>query len=320
MKKKIVLICCALFATIIMAGCCLQHDWENATCQQPRTCSKCGATEGGKEDHVWLEATCEAPKTCEVCGKTKGDALGHVWMEATCKDPQICETCGATKGEAKGHSWSDSTCVEARFCYICGESDGVTGEHVWREATCTEPRMCMTCDLTEGEPNKHSWSGSEYIYCSVCYEDMPDNSFNRGEVLFKGITYTLTSDYNMSSSSDEFNGVYSNGKAVFTMAPYWNYDITEAEALEITRTKCADAYTMGDEYYASFGDSDYEFYVIEITYQDMYYGYCTMFYRENTFVYMEVISADADYVEEYYPEVMATFDTLQFFRQIIKTF
>ena len=31
--------------------------------------------------HRWEEANCENPKTCSICGKTKGDPLGHNWGE-----------------------------------------------------------------------------------------------------------------------------------------------------------------------------------------------------------------------------------------------
>ena len=32
--------------------------------------------------HDWVEATCTEPKTCSVCGATEGDPLGHNWAEA----------------------------------------------------------------------------------------------------------------------------------------------------------------------------------------------------------------------------------------------
>ena len=49
--------------------------------------------------HDWQEATCVAPITCSKCGKTEGEALPHEWQEATCKEPKTCKTCGLTEGE-----------------------------------------------------------------------------------------------------------------------------------------------------------------------------------------------------------------------------
>ena len=67
------------------------HIWKKATCESPKTCTKCEATEGSALGHSWKEATCETPKTCTVCGKTEGSALGHSWKEATCETlrPQL---------------------------------------------------------------------------------------------------------------------------------------------------------------------------------------------------------------------------------------
>lgn len=53
------------------------HDWKEATCTTPKTCSKCGKTEGESLSHKWQQATCTKPKTCERCGETDGNALGH---------------------------------------------------------------------------------------------------------------------------------------------------------------------------------------------------------------------------------------------------
>ena len=36
-------------------------------------------------EHEWASATCTSPKTCTKCGETEGEALGHTWAEA-CAD------------------------------------------------------------------------------------------------------------------------------------------------------------------------------------------------------------------------------------------
>lgn len=35
-------------------------------------------------DHDWAETTCDTPRTCTKCGKTEGDALGHNMINGTC--------------------------------------------------------------------------------------------------------------------------------------------------------------------------------------------------------------------------------------------
>ena len=51
------------------------HSWKEATCTQPKTCSRCGTTEGTALGHSWQDATYTAPKTCRKCGMTEGEPL-----------------------------------------------------------------------------------------------------------------------------------------------------------------------------------------------------------------------------------------------------
>ena len=50
-------------------------------------------------NHEFIEATCETPKTCTKCGETEGVALGHIWKEATSQTPKTCTRCGVTEGD-----------------------------------------------------------------------------------------------------------------------------------------------------------------------------------------------------------------------------
>ena len=83
--------------------------------------------------HNWKAATCTDPKTCTKCGATEGSALGHSWKEATCTDPKTCTRCGKTEGSAKGHNYKWVTTKEAAVgveglkenkCTVCGHVDG----------------------------------------------------------------------------------------------------------------------------------------------------------------------------------------------------
>lgn len=98
MKKLLVLIltlCCLL----VLSGCCFHSEWYAADCTTPKTCVKCGETEGEALGHTWVEADCVTPKTCTVCHLTEGEALGHNWVDATTEAPKTCTTCAATEGE-----------------------------------------------------------------------------------------------------------------------------------------------------------------------------------------------------------------------------
>ena len=98
---------------------------SDATCASDGTktakCSRCGQTDtmldqGSALGHLWSDATCEAPKTCYRCGKTDGNALGHRYGQWTITAAPTCTksgmqsctcSCGAGKQEilpALGHS------------------------------------------------------------------------------------------------------------------------------------------------------------------------------------------------------------------------
>ena len=88
------------------------HDWNSATCTAPKTCNRCGATEGAAPDHSWDNGrvTKEPTKTeegemlftCSICGTTNSQSIpvdnsGDVsafnaaivgsWVNPLCKGP-----------------------------------------------------------------------------------------------------------------------------------------------------------------------------------------------------------------------------------------
>lgn len=103
---------------------CTDHEWRNATCEDPKTCAICGKTTGKAKGHDWQEANCEDPETCAVCGETQGEPGEHHWLAATCEAPETCEICGETRGEPGEHQWSQADYDTASTCAVCGESSG----------------------------------------------------------------------------------------------------------------------------------------------------------------------------------------------------
>ena len=144
------------------------HEWAEATCTEPATCTKCGETEGEALGHDWEEATCTEPETCSRCGETEGEALGHDWEDATCTEPETCSVCGEIQGDPLGHTVEEWTVVLEPTCAVEGEQTGtctVCGEEVTEAIDTTD-------DHTEGE-----WSfvynyGEDYkeLTCAVCGE------------------------------------------------------------------------------------------------------------------------------------------------------
>ena len=124
MKKRSILIVLVLLCTLVLTGCFCEHEWIDANCVNPMTCSKCEETEGGALGHVWMAATCTEPKTCEVCGTTEGEAKGHAMVDATCEEAKHCTQCNLVEGDPLGHTWQDATTEAPKTCSTCSATEG----------------------------------------------------------------------------------------------------------------------------------------------------------------------------------------------------
>lgn len=93
--------CFILLITNTFSGCSFkqkhhEHNWTEATCQSPKTCTVCQLKEGSL-GHKWKSATCYTPKTCEICGVTEGINYDHDWTEETENSPSKCIYCQEIK-------------------------------------------------------------------------------------------------------------------------------------------------------------------------------------------------------------------------------
>lgn len=152
MNRKLILLVLLLSSCLALSACrCKHENWNEAKCEIPATCVKCGQAVGAPLEHNWLEATCERAKTCEFCGKTEGTVAGHSWMEANCQRAKTCEVCGMTEGSVADHTWEEANCENARTCKVCSKTEGEPLGHVWLDATTEAPKTCQICAATEGE-------------------------------------------------------------------------------------------------------------------------------------------------------------------------
>ena len=162
----------------------LGHQWADATCTDPKTCTRCGETEGSALGHNWLAATCSDPETCNRCGTTQGSALGHTWDAATCTAPKTCSTCLTTEGDKLPHSHNpaDADCEHDAVCPVCNRviipaTGHSFGDPVETPATCTEDGSitgtCTVCGETVTEVIPAT--GHDYVdgTCKNCGESEP---------------------------------------------------------------------------------------------------------------------------------------------------
>ena len=160
----------ALALLLTLAGCQCKHEWVEADCGNPKTCAKCGETEGEPLGHDWKDATCQAPKTCTRCGLTEGETVDHSWEAAICEAPETCAVCGQTRGEALGHTWKEANYQDPETCATCGQTQGEPLEadfekhglkiNLWENKHYNEDRSYFFNDPEKGFP-----------YVTTCYND-----------------------------------------------------------------------------------------------------------------------------------------------------
>ena len=100
-----------------MRGC--EYTGVDYSCTEAPNCIHCGKPYENYEipGHSWIEASCEHPRICEMCQATEGEALGHYGGEAGCLTYAVCERCGRFYGDMLGHNYVDGVCTH------CNRSD-----------------------------------------------------------------------------------------------------------------------------------------------------------------------------------------------------
>ena len=173
-KKKLIALAAAL-ALVIAAGITVPIVVTNSRCEHTYdnacdvTCNECG--EERTVTHDFADADCLNPKTCTVCGKTEGSALGHEWTTPDvdlCEVQSTCSRCGATDGENKEHTPEndDNDCSTALNCGVCGKEILAAGEHSPEkdDGNCTTEQKCTVCgQVAVAAKDAHNDTDHDYL-------------------------------------------------------------------------------------------------------------------------------------------------------------
>ncbi len=144
---KYILMCAVIISVLFVASSCCKHEWVEATCTEPKTCSKCGKTEGAalghnidyKSGQIITESTCTEPGvvvySCLRCNANIEEViepLGHSFSiagtirEATCTNVGIqefqCNRCGYE--EQRGIPKREHIYVDG-ICSVCGNFEEI---------------------------------------------------------------------------------------------------------------------------------------------------------------------------------------------------
>ena len=159
--KLLAIICCMLMV-FILASC----EWIGREPQQ--------TTQKATIKHSWIEADCENPRTCAKCGTTEGEALGHrpEADDGNCVTDTLCRVCDKVLAPGFAHTplEDDGDCTTEVLCSVC---DNIAIEarenHEGGVANCVKGEVCDICDTEYGDiaPDNHSFD-AELGECTQC--------------------------------------------------------------------------------------------------------------------------------------------------------
>lgn len=228
-KNNLIFSCLFSFVVIAMAlvlnacGNVCQHEWEEATCETPKTCSLCGVVEGQAPGHMGGTATCYAKAVCDVCHEEYGElSTEHtgevVWFKLVETHYEGYSCCGTATSEEEAHH------KVLGVCTICGfdptiEVSSVTeenGQYVLKVSVVDNPgitglELSVTYDdnamtlvsasngsaldkLMHTAPQKLA-SGCKFLWDG---EQLANRDIKHGEIL------TLVFDINENATNGEY--------------------------------------------------------------------------------------------------------------------
>lgn len=236
MKRKLFLMVLALIVVLLLAGCGCEHEWVDANCVNPKTCSLCEETEGAPLGHSWVAATCANPKSCENCDATEGEALGHTWEDATCIIPKKCATCHETEGEPLSHDWEEATTEAPKTCRNCQETEGEKLQTDPRFTTASTKHLqgLWSCEVVLTGDMMGTTGYLDEVPCTLFYEFGNTGELNATVEIHDRLAFMeglrkMTMDVTYASLAQQ--GI---GKAAADEAMLATYDMTMEEYVNAT--------------------------------------------------------------------------------------
>lgn len=160
-KNKILLLLCMLILTLALAGCGCEHEWQTSTCLAPRTCIRCGETQGKVRAHDWGNTACHAPEPCTVCGTMEGMELTHTWRE----DCKICIYCGRDERPADDRFMEKlADGINTRWSLFWYEDESLTKED-WTQCIAAEYDLLIPFLDEEFQDAELGKAAHAYVQC-----------------------------------------------------------------------------------------------------------------------------------------------------------
>lgn len=172
MKQRPLYVAAVLLFFLVLTGCECQHEWEEANCTKPKTCVKCGETEGEPLEHQISEWTEQTPSTCTEPGLQTG----------------TCAMCGQTvekelpladhipgEWQVKTEPTSSSPGIRVKTCTVCAaEVDEETFTMTPEERKAEFVSTCQTYSYEEIARNPDTYLGKPAKLQGEVIQSMPE--------------------------------------------------------------------------------------------------------------------------------------------------
>lgn len=214
--KKIIARLLALTVTFSLTGCEHQHDWAEATCETPKQCRECGATEGETLPHTWEDATYTTPKTCSVCGITEGEPLPEPYFVKnnisfdTLRDMELPTVAAAQKNGV----WSEDDAIRV---------EPGNASYTFGEITCAPSGEAGYVDVT---------IPYTVTYSKIVYRDYSKNKDESYTIWGSFCSFIIGDYYTGLTVPEEDCAVNPSGHVAHSMEYEWNgnaYSISYSE-------------------------------------------------------------------------------------------
>lgn len=149
----------------MLSGCCMSHEWFEATCTSPRVCAKCGETSGEVKEHEFEDANYQQPATCIGCGLTEGEVLQPDYE----KYGIVCETKVDTEYPFVNKCYDNDETTTGKV--IFSDYDVFLSDDVHEERDRYEWRT-LTTTITFDDENANEYGVGGYSYSISDYYDI----------------------------------------------------------------------------------------------------------------------------------------------------
>lgn len=176
--------------------------------------------------HDFEDATCQAPKTCKVCGETEGEALEHEWGLRTVDSAKTCSLCGETEGEPISVEVVELSDVDG---YVHVGRDGYSVHRYNNDKGAAEYEVYSFAGEMIANGELEYCDNGKYIFTTVIYDWLDDqwyvSTHNNVGVSDKNTNAIIDLDGEVIWSSDKYNKNYIGGWSYVNGEHYlWEYD------------------------------------------------------------------------------------------------